>query len=121
MPSEDLRGLPPNVLRLVERSLASMDHVELLLRLRAEPEAVLSASELARIVPGSRDRANECLADLERAGLAERVDHDYRYTADHDERRVVDELADTYRTRPVTLIRAIYGRSRGVRPRSHGE
>lgn len=105
--------LPPAVLELINRYLPSHDHVEVLLRLAAEPDRRFTSDALLAELRVSRLVLETCLADLESAGLVGRDPSDgmWRYSPRFDAlREGVKELAVAYNERPVTLVRAIYAR-----------
>ena len=105
--------LPPDVRDLVNRHLPSLDHVEVLLRLRDAPDTSWSLDDLDRITRFATATTRRCLADLERAGLIRRNATDGRFQyAPHTirDRATVDSLAVVYSERPVTLVHAIYAR-----------
>lgn len=102
--------LPAPLTALVAQHMSSMDHVALLLELHATPEERFSSdalAEAARIEPGTAERV---LRDLVAARLAQREGNDFQYAPAPEVREAVDLLAEMYRTKPVTLVRAIYAR-----------
>lgn len=103
--------LPPPVQQLVWRSLSSIDHVAVLLAVRAAVSGDgLAAGEAAARAAVSEDVARAVLADLVKAELLQEQPTTYRYAPDPESRAAVDQLAEMYNTRPVTLVRAIYDR-----------
>lgn len=109
--------LGPEVRRLVASHLASMDHVEVLLRLRRAAPAPLARDELIRETDRPEGLVETALADLIKGGLVTTEEEaggipTLKYDPQSEElRRAVDELAAMYNERPVTLIRAIYDRA----------
>jgi len=101
--SEELR-------QLVNRHLLTMDHVALLLALREQPEIAHAPTSLAERVRLDRAVADRVLHDLQVAHLARPEGDGFIYAPAPQVRPVVDELAEMNRTRPVTLVRAIYDR-----------
>jgi len=103
-------GLSDALRQLVNHHLLTMDHVALLLALREQPEtahAPASVADRARIDRGVADRV---LHELVSSHLARREGNGFIYAAAPQMRPAVDELAEMNRTRPVTLVRAIYDR-----------
>ncbi len=103
-------ALPEEVRRLIDRVVASMDHVEVLIRLYRSPDEPIAAHRLAaeaHIQPAQLERV---IHDLEREELIAGSDGLYHLAASPSDRAAVDRLGDMYNTRPVTLIRAIYAR-----------
>jgi hypothetical protein len=94
---------------LLHKYLPTMDHVALLLAFRSDPEcrdvpALLSAARLQSNV------AAGVLADLTASHLLQRSGAAYVYAPDADTSAIIDDLAEMYNSRPVTLVRAIYDR-----------
>jgi len=87
-----------------------MDHVALLLALREQPEIAHASASLADRVRLDRSVADRVLQDLVASRLARQEGDTFIYAAAPQVRPVVDELAEMNRTRPVTLVRAIYDR-----------
>jgi hypothetical protein len=106
-------SLPPEVRRLIDQVLASMDHVEVLFRLGRDGEATFQS--LAKDVHVAPAQLGKALLDLEKAGLISSHGSTYRVTEDSRDRASVDAFVATYNTRPVTLIRAVYARPSPVR------
>ncbi|CAN5897609.1 hypothetical protein BH11GEM1_BH11GEM1_18660 [soil metagenome] len=101
--------LPEAVQRLLHQHLPSMDHVALLLAFRSDPEC----RDLPALISAARLQSNVAagvLADLTASHLLQRSGADYVYAPGSDARAVIDELADLYNSKPVTLVRAIYDR-----------
>ena len=114
-------ALPAEVLALIRGPIASMAHAETLLYLRrAAPDSRAIAAIAAEAQIASLDVARTCADELVAAGLvATTGPQEYAYApASVDRRRAVDALADMYNTKPVTLIRAIYGRPATPAPTS---
>lgn len=107
--------LPDQVTRLIDTFVASMDHVEVLLQLRDRAGHVITLEEL--VASGHVDRATvvRVVADFEAAGVVRRTNGGCEYAPSPQDARAIDRLWDMYATRPVTLIRAVYGRSGPVR------
>ncbi|MEO5815589.1 MAG: hypothetical protein ABIT20_09950 [Gemmatimonadaceae bacterium] len=81
----------------------------LLLAFRSDPECrdVLGLVSAARL---QSNVAGGVLADLTASHLLQRSGTDYSYAPDAGTRALVDELAELYNSKPVTLVRAIYDR-----------
>jgi hypothetical protein len=107
--------LPQIVRQLVNRHLASMDHVEALLFLLRDREAHRRVEAVATAARLERSVAERVLSDLVGAGLAQRTEQGFRYHADPSDREAVEALKLMYDTRPVTLVRAIYARPTPVK------
>lgn len=107
--------LPPEVLRLLDTFVPSMDHVELLLKLHESAGAPMTVDEL--VARGHIDRAAvlRILRDFEAARVVHETDGAYRYTPSPKDQEAVRSLMDMYNSRPVTLVRAIYARPTPVK------
>jgi DNA-binding IclR family transcriptional regulator len=97
---------------MIQRHLATMDHVELLMLLRARRDESFSAVALAEQIRKPEQLVRLCLDALARAGLAaELSDGTYRYAA---REQTLDGTAEAvvrlYNERPVTLVRLLYER-----------
>ncbi|MGH7678083.1 MAG: hypothetical protein ACRENU_06420 [Gemmatimonadaceae bacterium] len=108
-PGLSVASVSDSVRALIERRLPSMDHVEVLLRLR-EGEATLRVAEIAKLAELDDARTTLVLLDLINAGL---VKHDtagktFRYeTADPGDREVVETLAILYHQFPMVLVKLL--------------
>jgi hypothetical protein len=107
-------ALPEEVRALVLRHLATMDHVAVLLEMRADPDGVHDASTMAPVARVSESVAHGVLADLSAARLIVPSGGGYKYGPGSALEQSVDLLANMYDTRPVTLVRAIYDRPAGA-------
>jgi hypothetical protein len=105
--------LPAEVRRLIDETLESMDHVELLFRIARRGEA--TAEWLGNDAHVDRSQVARVLHDLEHAKLIVGNAGTYRVTPNPRDRAAVDAFAETYNARPVTLIRAVYARPSPLR------
>ncbi|HEU4563828.1 MAG TPA: hypothetical protein VFS05_04225 [Gemmatimonadaceae bacterium] len=107
--------LPKEVRELIALHLATMEHVEILLLLARDAARAWTAPAAAAELRGSIASTTAKLEALAAAGLAARDKQAegtlYRYVPSTAAlRSAVSSLADVYRLRPVTLVRAIYDR-----------
>lgn len=107
--------LDPAVVQLIHRHLASMDHIEVLLRLwRADTERT-PTPELARALALDESIVERCVRDLTAAGLVDRdaggVFHSVRGASD---RQTLAALEREYNERPLALVRALRARPSSV-------
>jgi predicted transcriptional regulator len=100
--------LPAAVLQLVWNELRSIDHVAVLLAVRAA--GVAHADDVAIPAMLSTEVATEILEELAKRGVLTREGRGYRLTSNETLENAVEELAESYNRKPVTLIRAIYDR-----------
>lgn|SRR5690242_11008115 len=110
------KGLSEALTHLLHRHLPTMDHVSLLLALREQPQLLHAPAALA--VQSRLDRAvtEKVLRDLEASQLVRQEKGEFIYAPTAVPTNAIDELAEMNRTRPVTLIRALYDRpSRAAR------
>jgi hypothetical protein len=102
--------LPSEVGRLIDEFVASVDHIEVLMQFHATPHQPATVESL--VAGGHVDRVGviRVLRDLESAAVVRESDGTYRYAPSTRDAHAVDALFEMYRTRPVTLIRAVYAR-----------
>ena len=102
------KGLPAVVQQLIWNQLRTIDHVAVLLAVRAAGTAdATSVSSQAMVTPPV---AGEILEELTLRGLLTQHGPEYRFEPDDSLDDAVAQLADMYNTKPVTLVRAIYDR-----------
>lgn len=96
--------------RFIQTTIPAVPAAELLLLMRARPEAFLTAEEaLMKLGPGvALGELTKHLELLEARGLLEREDRRYRYRLESELAPQADNLAIAYSQKPVTLIRVIY-------------
>ncbi|USQ97188.1 hypothetical protein [Caulobacter sp. RL271] len=99
----------PDVLIFIREHIRSVWALELLLKLKGDPERCWSAAELVEAMRASHALVDDNLAALMNAGLVVPDDRDgFRYRpAAPALAALCDELEETYRVRPVTVIRWI--------------
>lgn len=99
--------LSPELRALIHRSIASVEHVEILLLLHACPQRVWTADETSVELRRTGNSVAQRLRDLLRSRLVEADGNGYRYRhGKHD--ATVDELEREYEHRRVRLIEAIF-------------
>ncbi len=97
---------------LINRHLATMDHVQVLLHLRHVPEGA-SPDELTRSLRLDHKAVKRAVDDLTAGGVLERESQTGRHqwvSRSAATVNVVQELEVLYNTRPVTLVRLLYDR-----------
>lgn len=99
----------PDVLSFIREHIRSVWALELLLKLKADPERCWTADELVESMRASHALVDSNLDALMSAGLVVADDAGcFRYRpAAPVLGRLCDELDETYRVRPVTVIRWI--------------
>lgn len=102
--------LPEDLQELVSRYMTTMDHVALLLALREDQSRAHESSELATSCRLDRAVADLVLRELASSNLVRAEGSGFRYDPAPEVRPAVERLAEMYRTKPVTLVRAIYDR-----------
>ncbi|MEX1187185.1 MAG: hypothetical protein WEA80_11400 [Gemmatimonadaceae bacterium] len=97
---------------MIQRYLATMDHVELLMVLRGGRDESFPVSRLAKQIRKPKELVQLCLDSLASAGLvAQLFDGTYRYAAREPTLdRTAEEVVRLYNERPVTLVRLLYER-----------
>ena len=102
--------IPDTVRLLLARHLSTVDHVAVLVLLRAAPERLHDATGVAMEARVSESVAAAVLADLASAHLIQRDGAGVRFAPEARDRAAVEQLAELYNSRPVSLMRAIYDR-----------
>ena len=106
--SDDVRAL-------IQRHMATMDHVEVLAVLRAQRDTSFSVAELTSIVRKPEKIVDVSLRALVAAALvAQLSDGTYRYSGQEDADRAAEAVVKMYNERPVTLVRLLYERPTAV-------
>ena len=105
-----IHALSPGLQLLVNHHLATMDHVALLLACRDQVERTHSAAELAKRTGLDAVVVQRVLDELASAHLIAREGGGFRYDPAREVAPAIDELAELYRTKPVSLVRAVYER-----------
>ena len=106
-----MNEIPAEVRRLVRERVGTMDHVEVLMRLHADPNVALTASEVEAASRLGPETVRRSLDHLVRAGLARHdpASDSWRYAAGSiEDRRAVEALSVMYHQRPVSLVKLIY-------------
>ena len=103
-------SLPAALRSLILHHMPSMDHVAVLLATRADPGALHDHADIVERTRLDRDVVERALRDLVSSQLVQRAGDRCRYAPASEMAPTVDELAEMYRTRPVTLVRALYDR-----------
>jgi DNA-binding IclR family transcriptional regulator len=105
-------AIPNAVHLLLQEHIQSIAQMELLLRLREQPETAESVPELAQKLYAPENMTLSLLEGLRASGLVARSEEPqprYRYAPSSPELgQAVDQLADLYRQRRVTIINLIY-------------
>lgn len=105
--------IPDTIRHFITENFNSVEQLEALLLLRADPERAWDAVQLSQALYTQPEAAAMRLADLRGRGFlaAEGTPARYRYRpAPPELARQVDLLADVYRERRVTVITLIYSR-----------
>jgi hypothetical protein len=95
---------------LINHHMASMDHVAVLLVLQGAQDQSHGSSEIARQSRLESDVVERVLRELTASHLIRRDGDRFQYAPAPAMRGAVDDLAEMYRTKPVTLVRAVYER-----------
>lgn len=102
--------VPEGIRLLLSRNLHTVDHVTVLVALHDARNQAHTAESMSRTARLSQLQAAVVLDQLKTAGFASQSASGYIYHLERHDPLAVDELAEMYHTRPVTLIRAIYDR-----------
>lgn len=108
--------LQPAVRDLIRRSLATIDHVEILLHLRSTENVWTTAASIAAELHRDAKSIARCSQELVAAALIESDGHSaYRYApTSAATRAAVNGLAELYDRRPLILIRVLQSRPSSV-------
>lgn len=101
-----------DVEQMIQRHLATMDHVELLMILRGGREESFTLPQLAETMRKPAPIVEQCLESLTAGGLAAQLsDGTYRYAGREETLdRTAESVVRLYNERPVTLVRLLYER-----------
>ena len=99
------------VLAFVDRHIESLEHLEILLLLAGQ-ERNWTAAEIFQRIQSSQASVVQRLESLVTAGhLSRDADRKFRFSPKYEAaRKIVNDLAEAYRTRRVRIIEAIYTR-----------
>lgn len=104
-------AIPADVRELLSRHLASMDYIETLLTVAGDEARSWTPEEVAVITHATPASVTSCLESLVRADFVTHAGSGFRYAPSSTTvRQTVKSLEEMYRTKPVTLIKAIYER-----------
>lgn len=95
---------------LIGGVVPTMDHVAVLLAARAADPQTCSPADYTHATRLDRAVVTRVSAELAGARVLERAGDGYRYAPPAALRPAIEELAEMYHTKPVTLVRAIYDR-----------
>lgn len=110
---EQMEDTPREVRDIVRLHIASMDHLEVLMRLHERPTEELPFAEIQRLVHVDEATVKQCLDDLTASGFVTSgsAAGSYRFAPRTlADRQAVDALATMYNQRPVTLVKLVYDR-----------
>ena len=102
--------LPAALRSLILHHMATMDHVAVLVALRASPQLAQSVGTMVSQTRLAATVVEPVLRDLVSSDLIRQEGDTYRYAPPEELKDALDELAEMYRTKPVTLVRALYDR-----------
>ena len=103
-------SLPAALRSLILHHMPSMDHVAVVLVMRADPGALHDRADIVQRTRLDRDVVERALRDLVSSQLLQRAGDTFRYAPASELVTTIDELAEMYRTKPVSLGRALYDR-----------
>ena len=105
-----MEGLSPALLRLITNTFNSVEAIELTLLLRRSPDTFWSADAAATHLGISPTVSSARLSELAAAGVLVRgaTSAAYRFAPAQQLAADVDALADSYTTRRIEILNAIY-------------
>jgi hypothetical protein len=102
-------AIPLEVQQFVNRHIFSVEQLEILLTLSANPERVWSVSDVFQIIKSNEKSIAERLEMFRRDGLVIETEGKYRFaTESPDVTELISKLAVVYRERSVAVIELIY-------------
>lgn len=110
-PAED--PIPENVRRFIVERIHSVDALEILLLMFAQPAQELGATEVSRRLYTSADSAASRLEELQTSKLLIKIGTEpptYRFNPASPEAAVMPDLEKIYRQRRVSVISLIYSK-----------
>lgn len=102
-------GITDGARRLVAEHIHSVEQLEVLLLLRAAPDKLWTAAEVARALVSQPDTVERRLVDLEHRKLVRSDESGWCYAPGGRERDV-SELAEAYNTRRVAVVGLIFSK-----------
>jgi len=110
--SPPVADISESVRRFIAQHVHSAGQLEVLLLLRAVPDREWSVEDVARAQVSTPVLAEQMLEDLRRRGLVQGGDEPrrYRYAPPPELGPVIDDLAEAYATRRVTVVGLIFSK-----------
>ena len=105
-PVED--GLPGEVAAFLDRHIASIEQLEILLLVRRSQQAPWTAEAVSKELYTQADSAAAWLADLTRRGLLREDEGGYRYDPGADREALIELVATTYAQRRIRVISRVF-------------
>ena len=108
---KDFQDITPDVREMVRKRVTSMDHVEVIVRLRGRPDAGMTETQLREATRLDATQLARAVQDLVRGEIISFDDasRTYRYAPRSEEdRAAIESLVQLYHQRPVTLVKLIY-------------
>ena len=102
--------IPERARTLIVEHIHSVEQLEILLLLRAEPDRDWTAEQINDRIKSSLSSVESRLGDLERSALVQREGNRYRYAPGPELAAAVTELANAYAERRYTVIDLIFSR-----------
>lgn len=113
-----MEPFPQEIARFVEANIESVDQLEILRVLAANPETAWNVAALAREIHGRPELIALHLNSLDGRGLltvSRTAEVSYRYGATTPElQEKVHRLLKSYNERPVTMIKLVYARLNNI-------
>src|SRR5688572_23411373 len=107
-----MANLSDDLERFIRQEIRSIEQLEILLLLSGKPEKWWSETEVLDVIRSSLLSVRDRLAELNAAGLLQRLDVQplsYRYAPETPDRtRLIVDLAEAYRQSRLAVVDAIY-------------
>jgi hypothetical protein len=99
--------------QLIARHIHSVEQLEVLLLIRAAPDRDWTVKDISRALVSAPETVMVRLSDLEQRGLIARSGEGWRYAAEGELARAVDDVAAAYATRRFTVVELIFSNPSG--------
>ena len=106
MGSDDI---PEHVRAVIARHIDSVQQVEILALMRADPARGWATTEFCKALHLTEAACGSWLGRLAAGGLVAMQDGAVRFTATDDDARALDDLVDLYARRRTAVVHSIYG------------
>lgn len=104
------REFPPAFRTFINKNITSVEQIEVLLILHANPERVWTVQEISAILRSSPYAIESRMPGLISAKLAAAMEGGYRYTASGRSHAYVEQLQEEYSARRFSVIELVFSK-----------